>query len=118
MNKEGVFLIVLLTALVLIVGIYTHVEYGVQHTAMIHDIPSEILIGNPDEDGGIMAGYIDGRVAAVAGNDPHMGSIPESYYYGYCHGYADNSEINFTTVYRVANENAWSTIQEEDVKHG
>ena len=88
--------------------------------AISHDVPTNILIGGIDdsENRWIVDAYIDGRKDAKAGNEPFSCCVPQPYHYGYCHGYADYSDLDFMTVLRVADENTWASIREEDVNDG
>ena len=73
----------------------------VSFNAVINGVPSDILIGTPDENMAIISGYLDGCLDAKTGRELNGVFIPESYCYGYCHGYADYSGMDLSIVYNL-----------------
>ena len=107
-----------LACLVLFGGLTLMVNDGADKwAATIADVPESILIGGTvEENGAIIEGYIDGRDDASAGKIPLASPIPQSYYHGYCHGYADNSALSFTDAFNLSSDNAFN-VYWEDVNH-
>lgn len=105
---------VVLTCLVIFVGLPLMVNDGPDKwAAIIAEVPDEYLIGGTvDENGAIIEGYIAGRDDAQNGKIPLASPIPQSYYHGYCHGYADNSPLSFTEVFNRSSDNAFAVTWE------
>jgi len=73
----------------------------------LNGVPQNLLGGcNPDEKHGVICGYIEGKKDATSGKEPVSYYFPESTHYGYCHGYADYSDIDYKTIRKMSVENA------------
>jgi len=81
-------------------------DQAISIKAYLNKVPSNYLIGIDEEDLAIVNSYIEGRIDVKSGKEPVSYFIPESTYYGYCHGYADNSDMNYSTVFNLSKENA------------